>query len=67
MELMPLTYEELLKALLATASLTPEMMKQSITVKIDDEYLPVFKIESTSNSEGVLDDPHLVLSTELED
>lgn len=44
--------------------MTDEGLDQSVTVKLDGEYLPAFEFNLEMDSEGVLDDPHFVLFME---
>ena len=41
--------------------MTDEGLDQSVTIKLDDEYLPAFRFNLEYDSQGVLDDPHFVL------
>jgi len=59
----PISYRQVLALCQA---MNDEGLDQTVTVKYDDEYLPVFEFNLEYNSEGVLDDPHFVLFTELE-
>lgn len=58
---MPLSYRQILSVLNA---MTDDGLDQSVTVKVNDKYLPVFGFNLESDSGGVLDDPHFVLFTD---
>ena len=55
-----MTYEQLLKEL---AGLTPEQLRQAVTVHLADEYHHIRSI-GVAVEDGVLDEDHLVLSEE---
>ena len=63
-----MTYEQLLGEL---RELSPKQLTQSVTVYIpDDEYLPVHSVcvvDLDLINDGVLDEDHIVLNTEVVD
>ena len=58
---MNLTYRDLLELL--AHNTTAEQLQQNVTVMVDDEYYPVTDV-GVNVGDDVLDDGHLVLTTE---
>ena len=55
-----MTYAELLEII---SVMTEEQKKMNVTVKVEDEYLPVKTVRETNETEDTLDVGHPVLET----